>query len=40
MQKIIFFTISLLICGLIIYVGVSALIRGKKSKDSKNNKDE
>tara|TARA_Y100000590_G_C15586726_1_gene964421 strand:- start:292 stop:414 length:123 start_codon:yes stop_codon:yes gene_type:complete len=40
MQKIIFIIISLLIFGLVTYVGISALIRGKKSKDSKKNKDE
>ena len=38
MQKIIFIIISLLIFGLIIYIGISALIRGKKSK--KTNKKE
>jgi hypothetical protein len=40
MQKIIFIVISLLIFGLIIYVAITAIIRGKKSKDSRNNKDE
>ena len=33
MQKIIFITISLLIIGYIIYMGVSAVIRGKKYKE-------
>tara|TARA_B100001540_G_C15171849_1_gene357979 strand:- start:279 stop:407 length:129 start_codon:yes stop_codon:yes gene_type:complete len=32
MQKIIFFTISLLIFALVIYTGISAIIRGSKSK--------
>tara|TARA_B100001540_G_C15452763_1_gene481882 strand:- start:188 stop:310 length:123 start_codon:yes stop_codon:yes gene_type:complete len=40
MQKIIFITISLLIFGLIIYIGVTAIIRGKKSKESKKKTDE
>ena len=42
MQKIIFITISLLIIGYIIYMGVSAVIRGKKYKEEnkkKENKD-
>ncbi len=33
MQKIIFITISLLIIGYVIYMGVSAVIRGKKYKE-------
>ena len=33
MQKIIFITISLLIIGYVIYIGVSAVIRGKKYKE-------
>ena len=39
MQKIIFITISLLIIGYVIYMGVSAVIRGKKYKE-KNQKNE
>ena len=33
MQKIIFITISFLIIGYVIYMGVSAVIRGKKYKE-------
>ena len=33
MQKIIFITVSLLIIGYVIYMGVSAVIRGKKYKE-------
>ena len=33
MQKIIFITISSLIIGYVIYMGVSAVIRGKKYKE-------
>ena len=33
MQKIIFITISILIIGYVIYMGVSAVIRGKKYKE-------
>ena len=33
MQKIIFITISLLIIGYVIYMGVKAVIRGKKYKE-------
>ena len=33
MQKIIFITISLLIIGYVIYMGVMAVIRGKKYKE-------
>jgi len=33
MQKIIFITISLLIIGYVVYMGVSAVIRGKKYKE-------
>ena len=33
MQKIIFITLSLLIIGYVIYMGVSAVIRGKKYKE-------
>ena len=43
MQKIIFITVSLLIIGYVIYMGVMAVIRGKKYKEEnqKNkNKDE
>ena len=43
MQKIIFITISLLIIGYVIYMGVSAVIRGKKYKEEnrkKENKEE
>ena len=39
MQKIIFITISLLIIGYVIYMGVSAVIRGKKYKEE-NQKEE
>ena len=35
MQKIIFITISFLIIGYVIYMGVSAVIRGKKYKEEK-----
>tara|TARA_B100001559_G_scaffold240330_1_gene203340 strand:+ start:58 stop:177 length:120 start_codon:yes stop_codon:yes gene_type:complete len=38
MQKIVFFIISLLILGLIIYIGLSALFRGRKSKQNERNK--
>jgi len=37
MQKIIFITLSLLIIGYVIYMGVMAVIRGKKAKE--HNKD-
>ena len=43
MQKIIFITISLLIIGYVIYMGVMAVIRGKKYKEQNQkgeNKDE
>ena len=40
MQKIIFITISLLIFSLIIYTGVSAFMRGNKSKKINKKKDE
>ena len=43
MQKIIFISISLLIIGYVIYMGVMAVIRGKKYKDQnqkEENKDE
>ena len=43
MQKIIFITISSLIIGYVIYMGVMAVIRGKKYKDQnqkEENKDE
>ena len=33
MQKIIFITISLLIFGYVVYMGVTAVIRGKKYKE-------
>ena len=33
MQKIIFISISLLIIGYVIYMGVAAVIRGKKYKE-------
>ena len=39
MQKIIFITISLLIIGYIICIGVMAVIRGKKYKEQ-NQKEE
>ena len=43
MQKIIFISISLLIIGYVIYMGVMAVIRGKKYKEEnqkEKNKDE
>ena len=43
MQKIIFISISLLIIGYVIYMGVTAVIRGKKYKEEnkkEKNKDE
>ena len=43
MQKIIFISISLLIIGYVIYMGISAVIRGKKYKEEnqkEENKDE
>ena len=43
MQKIIFITISLLIIAYVIYMGVMAVIRGKKYKEQnqkEENKDE
>tara|TARA_Y100000741_G_scaffold101051_1_gene75124 strand:- start:225 stop:362 length:138 start_codon:yes stop_codon:yes gene_type:complete len=43
MQKIIFITVSLLIIGYVIYMGVMAVIRGKKYKEEnqkEKNKDE
>ena len=43
MQKIIFISISLLIIGYVIYMGVTAVIRGKKYKEEnqkEENKDE
>ena len=39
MQKIIFITISLLIIGYVIYMGVAAVIRGKKYKEENQNKE-
>ena len=33
MQKIIFITISLVIIGYVVYMGVTAVIRGKKYKE-------
>tara|TARA_B100001540_G_scaffold147457_1_gene130792 strand:+ start:514 stop:651 length:138 start_codon:yes stop_codon:yes gene_type:complete len=39
MQKIIFITVSLLIIGYVVYMGVMAVIRGKKYKEE-NQKDE
>tara|TARA_B100000902_G_C26542492_1_gene543172 strand:+ start:195 stop:332 length:138 start_codon:yes stop_codon:yes gene_type:complete len=39
MQKIIFITISLLIIGYVIYMGVMAVVRGKKYK-KQNQKEE
>ena len=33
MQKIIFITLSLLIIGYVVYMGVTAVIRGKKYKE-------
>ena len=43
MQKIIFITLSLLIIGYVVYMGVMAVIRGKKYKEEnrkKENKEE
>ena len=39
MQKIIFITISLLIIGYVIYMGVTAVIRGKKYKEENQAKE-
>ena len=39
MQKIIFITISLLIIAYVVYMGVAAVIRGKKYKEQ-NQKEE
>ena len=39
MQKIILITISLLIIGYVVYMGVAAVIRGKKYKEE-NQKEE
>ena len=39
MQKIIFITISLLIIAYVIYMGVMAVIRGKKYKEENKEKD-
>ena len=39
MQKIIFITLSLLIIGYVVYMGVAAVIRGKKYKEE-NQKEE
>tara|TARA_B100001540_G_scaffold253132_1_gene229682 strand:+ start:407 stop:556 length:150 start_codon:yes stop_codon:yes gene_type:complete len=39
MQKIIFITISLLIIGYVIYMGVTAVVRGKRYKEE-NQKEE
>ncbi len=39
MQKIIFITISFLIIGYVIYMGVSAVIRGKKYKEENQKKE-
>ena len=39
MQKIIFITISLLIIGYVIYMGVTAVIRGKKYKEENKKKE-
>ena len=40
MQKIIFISISLLIIGYVIYMGVTAVIRGKKYKEENQKQDE
>ena len=43
MQKIFFITVSLLIIGYVVYMGVTAVIRGKKYKEEnkkEKNKDE
>ena len=43
MEKIIFITLSLIIIGYVIYMGVKAVIRGKKYKEEnqkKENKEE
>ena len=39
MQKIIFITVSLLIIGYVIYMGVMAVIRGKKYKEENQKED-
>ena len=39
MQKIIFITISLVIIGYVIYMGVTAVVRGKRYKEE-NQKEE
>ena len=39
MEKIIFITLSLIIIGYVIYMGVKAVIRGKKYKEE-NQKEE
>tara|TARA_E500000331_G_C16626746_1_gene442605 strand:+ start:42 stop:164 length:123 start_codon:yes stop_codon:yes gene_type:complete len=38
MQKIIFITLSLLIIGYVVYMGVMAVIRGKKAKEDNKGK--
>ena len=39
MQKIIFITISMVIIGYVIYMGVMAVIRGKKYKEENKKED-
>ena len=39
MQKIIFITLSLLIIGYVVYMGVMAVIRGKKYKEENQAKE-
>ena len=39
MQKIIFITVSLLIIGYVVYMGVMAVIRGKKYKEENQKED-
>tara|TARA_B100000401_G_scaffold215664_1_gene145564 strand:+ start:186 stop:314 length:129 start_codon:yes stop_codon:yes gene_type:complete len=40
MQKIIFITLSSIIIGYVIYMGVMAVIRGKKYKEENQKQDE
>ena len=40
MQKIFFITVSLLIIGYVVYMGVAAVIRGKKYKEENQKQDE
>ena len=38
MQKIIFFTLSFIILAIILFLGVSAIIKGFRAKNKKNSK--